>query len=404
MISFQQIRRHDRAFIVGHGSKGRTSAGSGLARCISRGVRDALQEFIDVHAVFIPCDACYIQIHVVDFRRATCGVDYHVCFKCAVLACGRGLDSQAAGPFLYAFRLRPKLDSNAQFATSRYNLLNQVRIKKLKWTRATMQDGDLRAHARGHMGKLKGDVSASNKKDSAGKLIELQELFARRKEVLAGDLQVHPLLPRRDDDKTCLQPFVSHLNCVWPDEMGAAVECHDARSREAFFTVLGNGLRESALEAHQFTPINRKFFGPNAIAFHPAGPVDHFRGAYQHLFRIASRPRAGPAERPGINYRDLPSFRSAPRSHRRYARSRSDRHDVKLFGHFFLLEVRSDWTKSNYFFEDLDILIRRLMQKSCANRGQTFCGRVKADDHLYESKLHKSVRYRQRVVTASRSP
>src|SRR5713226_6258656 len=69
---------------------------------------------------------------------------------------------------------------------------------------------------------------------------------------------------------------------------------------------------------------------------------------------------------------------------------------------FCLLEVRSDWTKSNYLFEDLDILIRRLMQKSCANRGQKFCRPVKAHDQLYESKLHTSVRYRQRVVTASR--
>src|SRR5258708_3781014 len=192
MISFQQIRRNDRAFIVGHGSKGRTSAGSSVARRIYRGVRDALQEFIDLHAVFIPCDTCYIQIHVVDFRRATCGVDYHVCFKCAVLACGRGLDSQAAGPFLYAFRLRPKLDSNAQFATSPYNLLNQVRIKKLKRTRATMQDGDLRAHSRSYMGKLKGDVSASNKKDSAGEVVELPKLFASRKEFLGREIQVHP--------------------------------------------------------------------------------------------------------------------------------------------------------------------------------------------------------------------
>src|SRR5260370_2603866 len=70
---------------------------------------------------------------------------------------------------------------------------------------------------------------------------------------------------------------------------------------------------------------------------------------------------------------------------------------------FCLLEVRSDWTKSNYLFEDLDILIRRLMQKSCANRGQKFCRPVKAHNQLYESKLHTSARYRQRVVTASRS-
>src|SRR5260370_21389210 len=102
-------------------------------------------------------------------------------------------------------------------------------------------------------------------------------------------------------------------------------------------------------------------------------------------------------------YRALSAWRAAPRSHRRCACSRSDRHDVKLFGHFFLLEVRSDWIKSNYLFEDLDILIRRMTQKSCANRGQKSCPPVKAHHQLFESKLHKSVRYRQRAPTASRS-
>src|SRR5260370_5572773 len=256
MISLQQIRSNNRAFIVGYRSKRRTPGGGRVARGINRGIRDALQVFIDLDAPFIRLDSCYIEIQVVDFRCAACGVDYHVCFKRAFLGCGRGPDAQAAGPFLYPFRLRPKLDINAQFAGSHYNLLNQVRIKKLKRTRPTVHNGDFRTHARSYMSKLKGYVAAPDEEDSARKFIKLQELFTRRKELLAGNFQVGGLLPRRDDGKTRLQHFVSHLNCVLPDEMGAAMECHNARFRKAFFTVLGNGLGESTLATHQLSPVN----------------------------------------------------------------------------------------------------------------------------------------------------
>src|SRR5260370_580333 len=123
------------------------------------------------------------------------------------------------------------------------------------------------------MGKLEGYVATPDKKDSARKFVELQELFARRKEFLAGNLQVRRLLPGGDDQKTRLQHFVSHLNRFFTDETRAAMERHDARFRQTFFTALGNRLGESPLEAHQFTPINRKLFGPNSIALHPRGPV-----------------------------------------------------------------------------------------------------------------------------------
>src|SRR5260370_10986855 len=106
------------------------------------------------------------------------------------------------------------------------------------------------------MSKLKGYVSAPDKKDSAGKFIELQELFARRKELLAGNLQVRRLLSRCDDDKTGIQHFVFYLNCFFTDETRAAMERHDARFRHAFFPALGNRPGESTLETHQFTPMN----------------------------------------------------------------------------------------------------------------------------------------------------
>src|SRR5260370_36137735 len=106
------------------------------------------------------------------------------------------------------------------------------------------------------MSKLKGYVAAPDEEDSARKFIKLQELFTRRKELLAGNFQVGGLLPRRDDGKTRLQHFVSHPNCVFPDETVAAMECHNACLPEAFFTVLRHVLVGGTFKAHQLAPVN----------------------------------------------------------------------------------------------------------------------------------------------------
>jgi hypothetical protein len=97
-----------------------------------------------------------------------------------------------------------------------------------------VHDGDRGTYTRRNMSKLKSYVAASDKDGPAGKFIELQELFARRKKLLARNLQVRRLLSGRDDNKMRFQDLVSNLNGIWPNEMRAAVERHDARLCDAW--------------------------------------------------------------------------------------------------------------------------------------------------------------------------
>lgn len=83
---------------------------------------------------------------------------------------------ETAGSFLYRVDFNSKLDINAQPASSRYQLSNQVRIKKRQHMGVALHDGHLRSRSRGR--KLKSDISATNKQNSFRKLVQLKELIA----------------------------------------------------------------------------------------------------------------------------------------------------------------------------------------------------------------------------------
>src|SRR5712692_8965579 len=310
MIPLQQVRGNNHAFVASHGSEGRASTRGGVARCVYRRVRHTLQEFIDLHSPSVPFDPCGIQIQLVDFGFATRSMDHHVCLERALLTRSRSPDDQVAGVPFDSFRLGPKLNVNAEFASSRYNLADQIGVKARKGTRATMHDSDLRSRTHHHMSKFKGYIPAADKEDSSRKLIQLQELFARRKVLRSRYLQVRWFLSSRNDHIATLQDLLAHLNRRWPDETSAAMECRDPRFRKPLFPVFRNGLRKRPLKAHQLLPINLKLLGLNSFAFHSAGPVDDFRSTHKDLFRVASTQRTGTTERPRINNRYLPSSRA----------------------------------------------------------------------------------------------
>src|SRR5712692_1780442 len=124
MIPLQQVRGNNHAFVASHGSEGRASTRGSVARCIDGWVRHTLQEFVDLHSPSVPFDPCGIQIQVVDFRCATCSMDHHVCLKPTLLTRSRGPDNQVAGAFFYPFRMGPKLNVGAKFASPRHELVN----------------------------------------------------------------------------------------------------------------------------------------------------------------------------------------------------------------------------------------------------------------------------------------
>src|SRR6266852_2337876 len=217
-------------------------------------------------------------------------MDHHVCLERALLTRSRSPDDQVAGVPFDSFRLGPKLNVNAEFASSRYNLADQIGVKARKGTRATLHDSDLRSRTHHHMSKFKGYIPAADKEDSSRKFIKLQELFARRKVLRSRYLQVRWFLSSRNDHIATLQDLLAHLNRRWPDETSATMECRDAGLRKLLFPVFRNGLRKRPLKAHQLLPINLKLLGLNSFAFHSAGPVDDFRSTHKDL--LGSHPRS----------------------------------------------------------------------------------------------------------------
>ena len=124
-----------------------------------------MQEFVDSHPPFLPFDPRRIQIQVVDLGQTTPSMHNHVRLKHARLPRSHRSDRQPSGTLFDPYRFGCQTDVNVEVAGSLNELINEIRIKKGKWSRAAVQDRDLRSCTRRHMRKLKGDIPASDKQN-----------------------------------------------------------------------------------------------------------------------------------------------------------------------------------------------------------------------------------------------
>src|SRR5260370_7975929 len=134
-------------------------------------------------------------------------MDDQVGFKRALLTRSRTSDGQSVSGFFEPDGLAPQLNVGAQFASVLHKLLDQIRIEAWKRTRAPVHDGDLRAGAQRHMGKLEGDVPAADKKNAWRNLVHFQELFAVRHVLGTRDLQLSCPPPYSHHHKPPPQPL-----------------------------------------------------------------------------------------------------------------------------------------------------------------------------------------------------
>jgi hypothetical protein len=174
----------------------------------------------------------------------------HIRLKRARLSRGQCLDNQLCGSLFDPCRFAFEMKVNAKFASSLNEPINEIRVKKGKWTRATMEDGDLRSRKRRYMRKLKGDIPAADKEKPSREFVQLQELIACRKVLSAGNPQVCRRLPGRNNDVSPLQSLFPYLDCRWPGESRPAMKRCDAGFREIVFAPLCNGLSERTFESH----------------------------------------------------------------------------------------------------------------------------------------------------------
>jgi hypothetical protein len=145
------------------------------------------------------------------------------------------LDNELSRALFDPCRFGFEMKVYAKFASSLDELINEIRVKKSKRTRAAMQDSDLRSRERRYMRKLKGDIPASDKEKPSREFVQLQELLASRKVLSAGNPQVCRCLSGRNYDVSPLQSLFPYLHCRWPGESRPTMECCDAGFREFVF-------------------------------------------------------------------------------------------------------------------------------------------------------------------------
>jgi hypothetical protein len=145
------------------------------------------------------------------------------------------VDNQLSGALFDPCRFGFEMKVYAEFASSLNELINEIRVKKGKWARATMEDGYLRSRKRRYKRELKGDIPASNKEKPSRKFVQLQELIACRKVLRAGNPQICRDLPRRNNDISSLQSLFPNLYFSWTGESRPTMERCDAGFREIVF-------------------------------------------------------------------------------------------------------------------------------------------------------------------------
>jgi hypothetical protein len=212
----------------------------------------------------------------------------HIRLKRARLSRGQCPDIQLSHVLFDPYRFGSEMNVNAKVASSLNQLINEIRVKKGKRTRATVEDCDLRSRKRGYMRKLKRDIAASDKENPPREFIQLQELIACRKVLSPGNPQVCRNLPGRDNDVPSLQRLLSYLYCSGTGEARPTMERRDTGFCESVFAPFWNRPGERTLETHQLGPINLKLRGLNSFSFHSTSPVNGFGSADEHFLWVAS--------------------------------------------------------------------------------------------------------------------
>src|SRR4029077_15612637 len=174
----------------------------------------------------------------------------HLRLKRERLPRGQCTYKQLTGDLFDPYRFGSEMNVNAKFASPLNELITEIRVKRGKRRRPTVEDCDLRSRPRRYMCKLKGDIPASDKENPPRKFIQLQELITCRKVLSAGNLQICRYLPGRNNDVPSLQCLSPYLYCSWPGEARPTMERCDPGFREPLFAPFWNGLSERTLETH----------------------------------------------------------------------------------------------------------------------------------------------------------
>src|SRR5438094_1914380 len=182
------------------------------------------------------------------------------------------------------------------------------------------------------MRELEGDVTAADKDNPLGQLIEFHELVAVRQVLFAPNIERRRPGARRHDNVLGLKHVITDLNRCLAYKSRSAVNGFDPCFEEAALSRRRERIRESSLEADECMPVNQGVIC-EAFPLQAPRPVNCLSGTDKDLFGITATLPASAAKRSAIDYRDSPTRCPAASRNRGARFARPDDYQVERLVH-----------------------------------------------------------------------
>lgn len=233
---------------------------------------------------------------------------------------------------LDGLHLRLHLHLHTGLAPGLHQQVHEVGIEPTEGPGHHLEDPHPPARPSRHVRELEGDEPPAEEEDFLRERVELQELVAGSKMLLAGEAELHRLGARGDQHVVGRERLAVDLEGRGRHEPRPAVIRVDPGLAEGGLPALRHRAREAPLERHEVGPAD-----PDAVldpvSPHPPAPVDGLGRADQHLLRIAPPQGACTPERARVDDRHPPAGGAAAAGHGGTRRPRPDHDQVERARH-----------------------------------------------------------------------
>src|SRR5260370_3700442 len=152
--------------------------GRGMGGRGNGGVWDALEKFVDRHALLSACDSRLLQIEIVNLWNAARTVDNQIRFKCLLSLLHRSFHCKLIAILLDGFHSSVHKNLHAQLTRVIHKLVHEVRIEVLERARPAMKNSNFRSGARCDVRDFERNITTANENDSSWQLLQFQKLIA----------------------------------------------------------------------------------------------------------------------------------------------------------------------------------------------------------------------------------
>src|SRR5215831_10330961 len=190
--------------------------------------------------------------------------------------------------------VRPHI--NSDLAKFLHQPSDKIRVEPHQHPCGALKYDDLCARACRDMRELRCYIAAADHYDPLGKALKLQEGVAFNGVLRARKAELNRARARGNHDGAALENATFDRDRVRSNEASEAVKGLDALLGETRLHLAWYRIGEGALERDQSPPVDMNV-SHHAMLVHAARPIDGLGSTHQHLLRIATTQRTGPAKR-----------------------------------------------------------------------------------------------------------